>query len=108
MKIAPLADVKARLTAYIDECEAGGPVIITRNGKPVAVLLAPQDDDDLERLILGHSRRFQAILENSWNKIKEGKRLSSEAFWRAVEKQSSKKPPKRKSQAATDTGAGKK
>jgi hypothetical protein len=30
---------------------------ITRNGKAVAVLLAPYDDDDLERLMLGRSSR---------------------------------------------------
>ena len=52
MKIAALADVKAHLSAYVDECENEGPVIITRNGKPAAVLLAPRDNDDLERLVL--------------------------------------------------------
>jgi prevent-host-death family protein len=39
MRIAPLADVKARLSAYLDECGDEGPLVITRNGKPVAVLL---------------------------------------------------------------------
>jgi prevent-host-death family protein len=53
MKIAPLVDVKARLSAYLDECAIEGPLVITRNGKPVAVLLVPYDDDDLERLMLG-------------------------------------------------------
>ena len=48
-------------------------------------------DDDLERLILGHSPRFQAFLDNSWKKIEEGKGLSSKDFWRAVEKRSRKK-----------------
>jgi prevent-host-death family protein len=41
MRIAPLADVKARLSAYLDECGAEGPVVITRNGKAAAVLLVP-------------------------------------------------------------------
>ena len=36
MKIAALADVKAHLSAYVDECENEGPVIITRNGKTAA------------------------------------------------------------------------
>ncbi len=86
MKIAPLADVKARLSAYLDECGAEGPVVITRNGKPVAVLLAPFDDDDLERLLLGRSPRFQAMLNRSRNSIREGKGLSEAAFWAAVRK----------------------
>ena len=88
MKIAPLADVKARLSAYLDECSAEGPVVITRNGKPVAVLLAPQDDDDLERLLLGRSPRFQALLDHSRQSIAKGKGLSEKAFWDAVRKRS--------------------
>jgi prevent-host-death family protein len=48
MKVAPLADVKARLSAYLDECATEGPIVITRNGKAAAVFLVPHDDDDLE------------------------------------------------------------
>ena len=86
MRIAPLADVKARLSAYLDECGAEGPVVITRNGKAAAVLLVPYDDDDLERLLLGRSPRFQAMLDRSRKSIKEGKGLSGKAFWEAVRK----------------------
>lgn len=84
MKIAPLADVKARLSAYLDECGKDGPVVITRNGKPAAVLLVPRDDDDLESLILGRSPRFQAMLDRSRQSIQQGKGLSEEAFWETV------------------------
>lgn len=84
MRIAPLADVKARLSAYLDECGAEGPVVITRNGKAAAVLLVPRDDDDLERLLLGRSPRFQALLDRSRQSIKAGKGLSEGAFWKAV------------------------
>jgi prevent-host-death family protein len=84
MRIAPLADVKARLSGYVDEVSIKGPVIITRNGKPVAVLLAPQDEEDLERLILAHSPKFQALLERSRERIRAGRRLTHSAFWKAV------------------------
>ncbi len=84
MRIAPLADVKARLSAYVDECGVEGPVVITRNGKAVAVLLTPYDDDDLERLMLGRSPRFQALLNRSRQSIHEGKGLSEKDFWEAV------------------------
>jgi prevent-host-death family protein len=84
MRIAPLADVKARLSAYLDECGAEGPLVITRNGKPAAVLLVPTDDDDLERLTLARSSRFQALLNRSRQSIKAGKGLSERAFWAAV------------------------
>ena len=86
MRIAPLADVKARLSAYLDECGAAGPVVITRNGKAAAVLLVPFDDDDLERIMLGRSPRFRALLDRSRQSIKEGKGLSEKAFWEAVRK----------------------
>jgi hypothetical protein len=36
-------------------------------------LLVPFDDDDLERLMLGRSPRFQALLDRSRKSIKEGK-----------------------------------
>lgn len=86
MRIAPIVDVKARLSAYLDECGAEGPLVITRNGKAVAVLLVPYDDDDLERLLLGRSPRFQALLNRSRKSIKDGKGLSADDFWKAVRK----------------------
>jgi prevent-host-death family protein len=97
MRIAPLADVKARLSAYLDECGVEGPLVITRNGKAVAVLLVPFDDEDLERLMLGRSPRFQALLNRSRQSIKEGKGLSEDDFWKTVRKRSQE----RKAAAAT-------
>jgi len=93
MKIASLADVKARLSAYVDEAEAGGPVIITRNGKAVAVLLAPMDDEDLEQLVLSRSPRFRALLNKSRQSIKAGKGLPRDEFWQTVEMRNAKRPP---------------
>ena len=86
MKIASLADVKTHLSAYVEQCIEEGPIVITRNGKPVAVLIAPKDDEDLENLILARSPRLQSMLEKSRRSIKEGKGLSEEEFWSAVEK----------------------
>jgi prevent-host-death family protein len=84
VRIAPLADVKARLSAYLEQCETEGPVVITRNGKAVAVLLAPMNDEDLEGLLLARSPRFQALLAKSRESIQAGKGLSSRDFWKAV------------------------
>lgn len=95
MKIAALADVKAHLSAYVDECENEGPVIITRNGKAAAVLLAPKDDDDLERLMLAHSRRFQSLLGKSRKSIKAGKGVSHDEFWKIVTGRCRATPPSR-------------
>ena len=62
--------------------------MITRNGKAVAVLLVPSDNDDLERLMLGRSPRFQALLNRSRKSLKEGKGLTEKAFWAAAGKRS--------------------
>ena len=82
MRIASLADVKAKLSAYVDECQTDGPIVITRNGKPVAVLLAPRDNDDLERLLLARNPRFQALMAQAEDNINAGKTLSQDEFWR--------------------------
>jgi len=84
MKIASVADVKAHLSAYLTECAQEGPVVITRDGEVVAVLVVPVDEDDLERLVLARSPRFRALLNKSRQSIKAGKGLSRDEFWRAV------------------------
>ena len=38
MKIASVAEVKSRFSAYTKATE-GGPIVVTRNGQPVAVLV---------------------------------------------------------------------
>ena len=86
MRIAPLADVKARLSAYIQQSETEGPVVITRNGKAVAVLVAPIDDDDVENLVLARSPRLLRLLSKSRASIKAGRGLSAKDFWTAVSK----------------------
>ena len=105
MKVAALADVKAHLSAYVDECENEGPVIITRNGKAAAVLLAPKDDDDLERLMLAHSRRFQSLLGKSRRSIGAGKGVSHDEFWTGVGRRHRVKSPSQSRKAKRKSGS---
>jgi prevent-host-death family protein len=95
MKIASVADVKARLSAYLKETESG-PVIVTRNGKAVGVLFAMTDEDELERLILAHSPKFRALLDKSRRQIEETGGISHEQFWREVESEASGRSAKSK------------
>src|SRR3954447_24720270 len=95
MKIASVADVKARLSAYLKESEKG-PVVVTRNGKAVAVLLAVTDDDELERLVLAHSPKFQALLDKSRHQIEETGGIPHDTFWREVTAESRKNAEKTK------------
>lgn len=84
MKIASVAEIKARLSDYL-KASAVGPVIVTRNGKAVAVLLGVNDDDELERLILGHSKKLRAILDAADRRIDQGAGIGHDEFWRQVE-----------------------
>lgn len=84
MKIASVADVKANLSAYIKASE-DELVVITKNGKPVAVLLPMEDDDELERLALAYSQRFQAILHQAREQIRTGGGIAHDDFWREVD-----------------------
>ncbi len=87
MKIASVAHVKARLSAYLKESKEG-PIIVTRNGKAVAVLLAVTDEDELERLVLAHSPKFQALLDRSRRQIEQTGGIPHDVFWREVAEES--------------------
>jgi prevent-host-death family protein len=80
MKIASLAKVKAKLSAYI-EAARSGPVVITKNGSAAAVLIAVDDDDELERLLLANSPKLRRILQKSSKSIRAGRGISHEEFW---------------------------
>lgn len=84
MKTASVEEVKARLSAYLKASQQG-PVVVTRNGKPVAVLLAVTDEEELERLVLAHSPKFRAIVQKSVQQIQAGKGIPHDEFWRQME-----------------------
>jgi prevent-host-death family protein len=83
MKIASIADAKAHLSAYVKASEAEL-VVITRNGKAVAVLLPMADDEELERLALAYSKRFQAILTEARAQIATSGGIPHAEFWREM------------------------
>jgi len=84
MKIAPVAEVKAQFSAYV-KASAEGPVVVTRHGKPVAVLLSAKDEEELERLILAYTPKFRAILEAGREQIRETGGIAHETLWQEVE-----------------------
>ena len=84
MKIASVADVKAKFSGFLKASEQG-PVIVTKNGKPVALLLSVTDEDEIERLILAYSPKFQNLLEFAEQQIRAGKGIKHDDFWREVE-----------------------
>jgi prevent-host-death family protein len=99
MKIASVADIKTHFSAYLKTTE-GGPVVVTRNGKPVAVLIGVQDEDEIERLLMAYSPHLRAILEKSRRQVREGRMIGHEEFWSEIEAPSpskslvKRKPPR--------------
>ena len=61
MKIASIAEVKAKFSEFIRESKKG-PVIVTKNGRPEAALVHLDEDDDLENFMLAHNPKFRNIL----------------------------------------------
>jgi prevent-host-death family protein len=86
MRIASVTEIKARFSAYL-KASAEGPIIVTRHGKPVAVLLSVEneDEDELERLMLAYSPRLRAILNAARQQIKETGGVQHQDFWREME-----------------------
>jgi prevent-host-death family protein len=96
MKTASVTDVKAHLSAYLKAAEQGQ-VVITRNGKPVAVLVPPGDEEDLERLLMAYSPKLQAILEAARERFRSGEGIPHERFWQEVETENVSEGKKRSS-----------
>ena len=83
MKTATVAEIKSHFGAILKATEKG-PVVVTRNGKPAAVLVGVRDEGEVERLLMAHSPKLQAILEKSRKQIRDGEVLSHEEFWSHV------------------------
>jgi prevent-host-death family protein len=80
MKIASVAEVKAQFSAFV-MASAGGPVVVTKNGRPIAVLIGVQDEEEIERLLLAYSPRLREILDLSRKQIDEGGGIAHDNFW---------------------------
>jgi prevent-host-death family protein len=91
MKIASVAEVKSQFSAFLKASE-GGPVVVTRNGRPVAVIIGVQDEEEIERLLMAYSPHLRAILEHSRQQVREGQWLGEEEFWSQMEETP---PPKK-------------
>jgi prevent-host-death family protein len=58
MKIESIRQVKSNLNRIVSSLAKDGSVVITKNGRPCAVLMPVTDDTDLEIVALSQSKRF--------------------------------------------------
>lgn len=76
MRIVSVKEVKDHLCRYLKYAEKGD-VIITKNGKPAAVLHY-LGDDDLEDYLLEHDPRFKQKIAQRWKSfLKSGQGKST-------------------------------
>jgi len=61
----------------------------------VVVLLRSESEDDLERLLMGHSPKLQSILEAARKRFREGRGIPHEAFWKEIEAENARRSPNR-------------
>jgi prevent-host-death family protein len=92
VKTVSAAKVAAQFNDYL-KATREQPVLITRNGKPVAVLLAVQDKAEAEQLAVGRPRSLRSIFEEAHKQIQEGEVIPQDQFWREVEQSRGAKRP---------------
>lgn len=64
MKVASVAELKARLSDYVERCRHEA-VVVTKHGHPRAALVPLEDEDDLERFLLARNPTFLQLLARS-------------------------------------------
>ena len=95
MKNSAVVDAEARFSAYIRKHRAQGPEVF-RLGDKTVVVIEPEDDDDLGRLLLSRNTAFKAMIDRSRQSLRAGQGIPSREFWRMVEASSSKPKAKRR------------
>ncbi len=92
MKTASAAKIAAQFNDYL-EASREQPVLVTRNGKPVAVLLAVHDKAEAEQLARSHSRTLRSIFQEAHEQIQKGGGIPHDQFWQDVEQSRSAQRP---------------
>ena len=71
IKVENIKKVKARFNRIVSDLPFEGSVIITKNGRPCAVLMPITKDTDLEILALSQNKRFWKLYDAAFEKANE-------------------------------------
>jgi prevent-host-death family protein len=71
VKVESIKEVKARFNRIVNELATEGSVVITRNGRPCAVLMPITEDTDLEIVALSQNKRFWKLYDAALEKANE-------------------------------------
>lgn len=84
MKMAPLAEVKNRFSSYVEQAHHR-PIIVTKNGRPAAILVSvPEDEEELERFLIAHNPKFQHLIESAYKRIEKRDGIKHRDFWKKI------------------------
>jgi prevent-host-death family protein len=78
MKIENIRQVKANLNKIVGALPEEGSVVITRNGRPCAVLMPVTEDTDLEIVAISQNKRF-------WQTYDRALRRAAKAGWTSLD-----------------------
>ena len=65
MKIENIREVKAKLSQIVSDLPQEGSVVITRNGRPCAVLMPVTEETDLEVVALAQNKGFWKLFDQA-------------------------------------------
>lgn len=68
MKVENIKEVKARFNRIVSELPTEGSVIITKNGRPCALLMPMTKDTDVEVVALSQNKRFWKLYDSAVEK----------------------------------------
>jgi prevent-host-death family protein len=83
MKTTSVEELGAMFGACLKAAKKG-PIVVTRNAKPVGVLLSVNDPEEIERINMSQSKKLRRILRSSERQIAKGKGIPHDEFWRQV------------------------
>ena len=78
MKIESTREVKANLNRIVGALPEEGSVVITKNGRPCAVLMPVAEDTDLEIVAISQNKRF-------WQTYNRALRRAEKEGWAPLE-----------------------
>jgi prevent-host-death family protein len=65
VKIESLREVKANLSRIVNELPSERSVVITKNGRPCAVLFPVTEDTDIESMVLAQNKEFWRLMDRA-------------------------------------------
>ena len=80
MKRASVAELRAHLSDWLKSSERD-PVLITKNGKPIAMVVGVDEGGEFERYLMSRSPKLNAILSAAEKRFDAGQGIPDGEFW---------------------------